>query len=184
MRCLLCIIHLCLLHIMRLFISTRLPIYIDPNFFFFFMIRRPPRSTLFPYTTLFRSTGPRPPRPCPSARPALGPGALDPFEKPRPRRGVVPQRIPHQDVGVGAEHAIAVAVPAARDQRGGAVVAEVLLEQQADLELAEAVLAAHGVGTGGLERQPVGPIARGVAGGVENLLGRDWHERPVRLLAR
>src|SRR5690349_23946630 len=24
-------------------------------FFFFFMIRRPPRSTLFPYTTLFRS---------------------------------------------------------------------------------------------------------------------------------
>src|SRR6476660_10044084 len=31
------------------------------NFFFFFlMIRRPPRSTLFPYTTLFRSScGPR-----------------------------------------------------------------------------------------------------------------------------
>src|SRR5437879_10021114 len=25
--------------------------------FFFFMIRRPPRSTLFPYTTLFRSHG-------------------------------------------------------------------------------------------------------------------------------
>src|SRR5207247_10249585 len=25
-------------------------------FFFFFMIRRPPRSTLFPYTTLFRSS--------------------------------------------------------------------------------------------------------------------------------
>src|SRR2546422_1975877 len=25
------------------------------NFFFFLMIRRPPRSTLFPYTTLFRS---------------------------------------------------------------------------------------------------------------------------------
>src|ERR1035441_11046752 len=29
----------------------------DPPFFFFLMIRRPPRSTLFPYTTLFRSTG-------------------------------------------------------------------------------------------------------------------------------
>src|SRR5258707_14533261 len=28
-------------------------------FFFFLMIRRPPRSTLFPYTTLFRS-GPKP----------------------------------------------------------------------------------------------------------------------------
>src|SRR2546427_7903889 len=27
-------------------------------FFFFLMIRRPPRSTLFPYTTLFRSFGP------------------------------------------------------------------------------------------------------------------------------
>src|SRR3989454_8380605 len=27
----------------------------DALFFFFLMIRRPPRSTLFPYTTLFRS---------------------------------------------------------------------------------------------------------------------------------
>src|SRR3712207_7881776 len=27
----------------------------DDGFFFFLMIRRPPRSTLFPYTTLFRS---------------------------------------------------------------------------------------------------------------------------------
>src|SRR5438067_4488767 len=30
--------------------------------FFFLMIRRPPRSTLFPYTTLFRSGGGRHPR--------------------------------------------------------------------------------------------------------------------------
>src|SRR5215204_6880094 len=31
--------------------------YSDSDFIFFFlMIRRPPRSTLFPYTTLFRST--------------------------------------------------------------------------------------------------------------------------------
>src|SRR2546430_11219979 len=29
--------------------------------FFFLMIRRPPRSTLFPYTTLFRSDGRAPP---------------------------------------------------------------------------------------------------------------------------
>src|SRR3712207_7203920 len=29
--------------------------------FFFLMIRRPPRSTLFPYTTLFRSPGPHAP---------------------------------------------------------------------------------------------------------------------------
>src|SRR5436309_15664293 len=27
------------------------------NFLFFLMIRRPPRSTLFPYTTLFRADG-------------------------------------------------------------------------------------------------------------------------------
>src|SRR5882762_10987158 len=31
-------------------------------FFFFLMIRRPPRSTLFPYTTLFRSCAPAPMR--------------------------------------------------------------------------------------------------------------------------
>src|SRR3712207_7071441 len=30
---------------------------IDLFMFFFLMIRRPPRSTLFPYTTLFRSAG-------------------------------------------------------------------------------------------------------------------------------
>src|SRR5690349_22962662 len=29
--------------------------------FFFFMLGRPPRSTLFPYTTLFRSAAPEPP---------------------------------------------------------------------------------------------------------------------------
>src|SRR2546429_2986306 len=28
------------------------------SFFFFLMIRRPPRSTLFPYTTLFRAQNP------------------------------------------------------------------------------------------------------------------------------
>src|SRR5215207_11322112 len=41
-------------------------------FFFFLMIRRPPRSTLFPYTTLFRSPRARPSgwrRPCRRVRP-------------------------------------------------------------------------------------------------------------------
>src|ERR1035437_10917328 len=47
------------------------------SYFFFLMIRRPPRSTLFPYTTLFRSAPlkrwllPSPTRPgicCPSGR--------------------------------------------------------------------------------------------------------------------
>src|SRR5262249_62189709 len=35
--------------------SFPFPLYIPYIFFFFLMIRRPPRSTLFPYTTLFRS---------------------------------------------------------------------------------------------------------------------------------
>src|SRR6266446_9743573 len=52
---------------MRLTLSS---LYFTYSFFFFLMIRRPPRSTLFPYTTLFRSRAPpwrgRPP--CPSTR--------------------------------------------------------------------------------------------------------------------
>src|SRR5215212_11342930 len=39
---------------------------LDPGFFFL-MIRRPPRSTLFPYTTLFRSSGEPSPRSAPSS---------------------------------------------------------------------------------------------------------------------
>src|SRR4051794_41477202 len=35
--------------------STVIPISTSDILFFFLMIRRPPRSTLFPYTTLFRS---------------------------------------------------------------------------------------------------------------------------------
>src|SRR2546430_6660327 len=61
--------------------------------FFFLMIRRPPRSTLFPYTTLFRSRSPpgrrprrraaaraRPARPAGPARTA--PAARDPKSTP------------------------------------------------------------------------------------------------------
>src|SRR3989442_4715673 len=49
-------------------------------FFFFLMIRRPPRSTLFPYTTLFRSTDPEN---------AGGMGVVDHHDRPpsRPGRG-------------------------------------------------------------------------------------------------
>src|SRR2546430_15642456 len=46
-------------------------------FFFFLMIRRPPRSTLFPYTTLFRSL--------PARLPAAGVRALHPARR-GPRR--------------------------------------------------------------------------------------------------
>src|SRR6266478_7034711 len=38
---------------------TFLVFFLCSIFFFFLMIRRPPRSTLFPYTTLFRSFGGR-----------------------------------------------------------------------------------------------------------------------------
>src|SRR3712207_7475285 len=40
--------------------------------FFFLMIRRPPRSTLFPYTTLFRSAGAVPAVARPVRRPGRG----------------------------------------------------------------------------------------------------------------
>src|SRR3712207_8027703 len=54
--------------------------------FFFLMIRRPPRSTLFPYTTLFRS---RPP------------SGHDPLRRPDPRHG------PGADRGGGQPRGIA-----------------------------------------------------------------------------
>src|ERR1041385_9408926 len=38
--------------------SLRLVLDLFAYLFFFLMIRRPPRSTLFPYTTLFRSAAP------------------------------------------------------------------------------------------------------------------------------
>src|SRR5687767_16013828 len=41
------------LYVLVLYVIT----YLSIIFFFFLMIRRPPRSTLFPYTTLFRSSG-------------------------------------------------------------------------------------------------------------------------------
>src|SRR2546427_6448454 len=56
--------------------------------FFFLMIRRPPRSTLFPYTTLFRSGLPRPgpaPPPGPPPAPWLRAGARGAVWSPGPR---------------------------------------------------------------------------------------------------
>src|SRR2546425_7608719 len=50
------------------------------------MIRRPPRSTLFPYTTLFRS--PRPARP--DCRASLDPGSTDPGCGRETARGLPP----------------------------------------------------------------------------------------------
>src|SRR5690349_24196949 len=41
---------------MIIFILILLSLILNDFLFFFLMIRRPPRSTLFPYTTLFRSS--------------------------------------------------------------------------------------------------------------------------------
>src|SRR5436309_4568903 len=64
---------------------------------FFFMIRRPPRSTLFPYTTLFRSGGQGPggghPADADRMAPARGAAA-------EPRQAAQPE--PAADRGVGA----------------------------------------------------------------------------------
>src|SRR6266478_6705297 len=56
-----------------------------PCLFFFLMVRRPPRSTLFPYTTLFRS---------PRAGRARGPGA---------RRRVSPAHVERRDAAARGE---------------------------------------------------------------------------------
>src|SRR2546430_14271944 len=55
---------------------------VNSIFFFFLMIRRPPRSTLFPYTTLFRSR--RPHHQCAHRarlRPAVPPAARPDHEQ-------------------------------------------------------------------------------------------------------
>src|SRR3712207_8368219 len=54
------------------------------------MIRRPPRSTLFPYTTLFRSRQQRLVPPGRKLQPALGPGHLP---------GHLAGQVGHGDVG-------------------------------------------------------------------------------------
>src|SRR2546422_7377841 len=60
-------------------------LFLGVAFFFFLMIRRPPRSTLFPYTTLFRSRSR--PRSCPR-RVRGSPRAAGP----RPAAALVGQR--------------------------------------------------------------------------------------------
>src|SRR3712207_7294136 len=72
-------------------------------FFFFLMIRRPPRSTLFPYTTLFRSL--------PGSKlchdRVFGTHDLERLDRPHW------QREPHRG---GAEVGLAACPPAARDR--------------------------------------------------------------------
>src|SRR3712207_7055192 len=60
--------------------------YSSASYFFFLMIRRPPRSTLFPYTTLFRSL-------------AAGRAERLHLDVQHPDRAVLPVRRPRQGDG-------------------------------------------------------------------------------------
>src|SRR2546427_10212628 len=64
------------------------------SFFFFLMIRRPPRSTLFPYTTLFRS------RPAPQG----GAAGDDPLERRAGAARLEPHEARRAEVAGGADH--------------------------------------------------------------------------------
>src|SRR5215469_3914811 len=94
-------------------------------FFFFLMIRRPPRSTLFPYTTLFRSR-PSPARdrglPGRGRQPPAGPGAVPrPWQPARRGRSAEPARralAPHLGHGPGPGPAHPGAGHRTRHQRG------------------------------------------------------------------
>src|SRR2546422_11091907 len=65
------------------------------HFFFFLMIRRPPRSTLFPYTTLFRSGRDR----------AQGPGTIEALRQVvhQPLMPQLEPRVEHIERGHGDE---------------------------------------------------------------------------------
>src|SRR3712207_7601008 len=71
-------------------------------YIFFLMIRRPPRSTLFPYTTLFRSQAGRPGARQPVHRQARGP---DHRHRPGPVPEVLQGSAPARRAGEAGEAA-------------------------------------------------------------------------------
>src|SRR5438034_11173214 len=68
------------------------------SFFFFLIIRRPPRSTLFPYTTLFRSSSPKPGRTMPIPFDSRGGGRRQRLRGARAHRlaRATSERAPHR----------------------------------------------------------------------------------------
>src|SRR2546426_12717368 len=74
-------------HLLAIHVFRSLP------FFFFLMIRRPPRSTLFPYTTLFRSA-------------ALAPRARRRGGGGRPRRGHARLRGDRKSTRLNSSHLV------------------------------------------------------------------------------
>src|SRR5438094_206957 len=125
----------------------------------------------------------------PTPQPPLGPRALESLPEARGRRLVVPQRVPHERFrsrsrprprprpALLPEHLVAVAVPACRQRRGRAVVAQMLLEQEANLELAQTVFVAHGIARRRLERQRIRAVPGRIPGGVQDLLVGDHQTR-------
>src|SRR5690606_41612879 len=74
--------------------------------FFFFLLRRPPRSTLFPYTTLFRSTSASP-GPSRTGRLPAGSSSSSPPTRtpsPAPRRWASVRRTPSASSPRSEEH--------------------------------------------------------------------------------
>src|SRR5205809_8042792 len=65
--------------------------YMVAYFFFFLMIRRPPRSTLFPYTTLFRSLPPSPTKSSNLSETAEVPACNVPSRSPLPALAIAPE---------------------------------------------------------------------------------------------
>src|SRR3989442_5356455 len=70
------------------------------------MIRRPPRSTLFPYTTLFRSPHGKPTRGPPVGRPAADETVDVLRHGLREELGWNERPIPEEPVAVGAQHVV------------------------------------------------------------------------------
>src|SRR2546430_12248251 len=79
--------------------------------FFFLMIRRPPRSTLFPYTTLFRSA-------CRRTRPPAGPDHDAYDDDSRGRNGWAPAARERRDRGGACTGGGPAARRGARARRG------------------------------------------------------------------
>src|SRR3712207_7904108 len=75
-------------------------------FVFFLMIRRPPRSTLFPYTTLFRSVAPWPAGPAPAQGAGnRGEGDLTVIVEPVRERRAVPRQRDRKSTRLNSSHA-------------------------------------------------------------------------------
>src|SRR5215211_5888302 len=115
-------------------------------FFFFLMIRRPPRSTLFPYTTLFRS-----PRPHGLSRRRRPPAGRPPASADGLRLRI--ERL--QDRCEGGEPLLRAGLDAGHPADAALELAELLGEHVALLELH--TLAAHGEDRGAVERPRVRP---------------------------